>query len=183
MSKYFLKTARIGFRRWQEEDLPLATGLWGDLKVTQLFDGRGKLSQAQVKERLLLEISTQQLHGIQYWPIFRLQDDRHIGCCGLRPYDESKTVLEIGFHIRHRHWGHGYAYEAARGLIRYAFDIIRVSGLFAGHNPKNEGSRHLLEKLGFKYTHDEFYQPTGLNHPSYMLTADDYAGLINNGDM
>jgi len=173
-SEYFLRTPRIGFRLWNEEDLHLAIGLWGDFKVTQFFDARGKLSQAQVNERLLQEISTQQLHGIQYWPIFHLKCGRHLGCCGLRPSDESKNILEIGFHICYRHWGQGYAFEAACAVMRYAFEIIKVSGLFAGHNPKNEGSRYLLGKLGFRYTHDEFYQPTGLNHPSYMLTANDY---------
>ena len=29
--------------------------------------------------------------------------------------------------------------------------------------------RGLLTRLGFVYTHDEFYEPTGLRHPSYML--------------
>jgi ribosomal-protein-alanine N-acetyltransferase len=183
LPKYFLRTARIGFRPWKEEDLHLAVGLWGDFMVTQFFDARGKLSQAQVNERLLREISTQKMHGIQYWPIFHLKDGRHLGCCGLRPYDESKNVLEIGFHIRYRHWRQGYAFEAARAVMRYAFDTIKVSGLFAGHNPKNEGSRHLLAKLGFRYTHDEYYQPTGLNHLSYLMTADDYARLLYKGDM
>jgi hypothetical protein len=32
----------------------------------------------------------------------------------------------------------------------------------------------LLEKLGFHYTHDEYYSATGLDHPSYLLTADEY---------
>jgi len=27
---YFLRTERLGFRLWREEDLPLAIGLWGD---------------------------------------------------------------------------------------------------------------------------------------------------------
>ena len=181
--EYFLRTPRIGFRLWKEGDLHLAIGLWGDFKVTQFFDARGKLSQAQVNERLLREISAQKMHGIQYWPIFHLKDDRHLGCCGLRPYDKSKNVLEIGFHIRYGQWRQGYAFEAARAVMQYAFNTIKVSGLFAGHNPKNEGSRYLLDKLGFRYTHDEFYNPTGLNHPSYMLTADDYARLINTGDI
>jgi ribosomal-protein-alanine N-acetyltransferase len=183
LTEYFLKTQRIGFRRWKEEDLHLAISLWGDVKVTQFFDARGQLSPAQVTERLLQEIDTERLHGIQYWPIFLLKGDLHLGCCGLRPYDESKNVLEVGFHIRHRHWRQGHAFESARAVIQYAFDTIKVSGLFAGHNPKNEGSRHLLAKLGFRYTHDEFYKPTGLNHPSYMLTANDYARLIIAGDM
>ena len=183
MTDYFLRTARIGFRVWKEEDLHLAVGLWGDVKVSQFFDARGQLSTAQVTERLLQEIDTERLHSIQYWPIFLLKGDLHIGCCGLRPYDASKNVLEIGFHIRFEHWRQGYAFEAARAVMHYAFNTIKVSGLFAGHNPKNEVSRHLLVKLGFRYTHDEFYSPTGLNHPSYLLTGDDYAHLINIGDM
>lgn len=174
MSKYFLKTQRIGFRRWKEEDLSLAIGLWGDFEVTRYFDARGKLTPTQVKERLSQEISTEKSHSIQYWPIFLLKNDLHLGCCGLRPYDPSKNVLEIGFHIRCRQWGQGYAFEAAGAVIRYAFDVIKVSGLFAGHNPRNDRSRHLLTKLGFRYTHDEFYRPTGLEHPSYLMTADDY---------
>ena len=183
MTDYFLRTSRIGFRVWKEEDLHLAVGLWGDVKVSQFFDARGQLSTAQVTERLLQEIDTERLHGIQYWPIFLLKGDLHIGCCGLRLYDASNNVLEIGFHIRFEHWRQGYAFEAARAVMHYAFNTIKVSGLFAGHNPKNEVSRHLLVKLEFRYTHDEFYSPTGLNHPSYLLTADDYAHLINIGDM
>ena len=182
-SKYFLKTRRIGFRLWKKEDLHLAVGLWGDVKVTQFFDARGQLSTAQVTERLLQEIDTERLHGVQYWPIFLLKGGLHIGCCGLRPYDESKDVLEIGFHIRFGHWRQGYAFEAARAVMQYAFNTIKVSGLFAGHHPKNEASRYLMGKLGFRYTHDEFYSHTGLNHPSYMLTANDYARLINTRDM
>lgn len=173
-SGYFLRTARIGFRLWKEEDLHLAIDLWGDVKVTRFFDSRGKLSPAQVNERLLHEIATEKLDGIQYWPIFLLSNDHHLGCCGLRPYPKSKNVLEIGFHICFRHWGQGYAFEAARAVMTYAFDTLKASGLFAGHNPKNEVSRHLLVKLGFRYTHDEFYKPTGLNHPSYLITADDF---------
>jgi [ribosomal protein S5]-alanine N-acetyltransferase len=28
----------------------------------------------------------------------------------------------------------------------------------------------LMQRLGFRFTHKEFYVPTGLNHPSYLLT-------------
>jgi len=58
--------------------------------------------------------------------------------------------------------------------MEYAFSTLGVKGLFAGHNPANEASRRVLEKLGFRYTHDEFYPPTGLNHPSYILTAEEF---------
>ena len=83
-------------------------------------------------------------------------------------------MFEIGFHICRRHWGHGLATEAARAVLKYAFDILAAKAVFAGHNPANTASRHLLLKLGLRYTHDEYYPPTGLNHPSYRLTSDEY---------
>lgn len=175
-SPYFITTKRLGFRFWSEDDFNLANDLWGDLEVTKLIDARGKLSGEQVRERLLQEISIGRKYGIQYWPIFLLHNDEHIGCCGLRPYDESKGIFEIGFHLCSRHWGRGYAVEAARGAMGYAFESLHASGLFAGHNPKNEASRHILKRLGFRYTHEEFYEPTGLTHPSYLFSAGAWAG-------
>ena len=174
MSTYLLTTERLGFRAWSEDDLDLAVGLWGDPEVMKLIDARGKLSEGQVRERLSEEITTEESHGIQYWPIFLLHNDEHVGCCGLRPYDQARGVLELGFHIRSRHWGRGYATEAARAVIVHAFERLGVSGLFAGHNPRNRASRHLLGKLGFRYTHHELYEPTGLEHPCYLLTYEEY---------
>ena len=49
-----------------------------------------------------------------------------------------------------------------------------VNALFAGHNPKNTASAQLLKRLGFTYKQDEFYPPTGLYHPSYLMTKQDY---------
>jgi [ribosomal protein S5]-alanine N-acetyltransferase len=172
--KYFLQTERLAFRRWREEDLDLSMGLWGDFEVTRLFDGRGALSKEQVQERLSQEIAIDQKFGVQYWPIFLLETGDHIGASGLRPYDIKNDIFEIGFHICSSKWDHGYATEAARGVIKYAFEDLGVSGLFAGHNPKNAASHHLLTKLGFRYAHDEYYAPTGLMHPSYLFTVKEY---------
>lgn len=165
---YFLRSERLGFRLWTEADLPLAMGLWGDADVTRLIGG--PFSEAQVRERLTKEIATQKAFGVQYWPIFLRVTDEHIGCCGLRPYKPDDKIYEIGFHLCKTAWGQGYGQEAAQAVIGYAFDSLGAARLFAGHNPANVASRKLLMKLGFQYTHDEFYPPTGLMHPSYLLT-------------
>ena len=169
---YFMTTQRLEFRTWQLADLQLAMDLWGDFKVTRLFDGRGPLSQAQVQDRLHREIQSQTNHGIQYWPLFHRGTGDHIGCAGLRPYDPTKGIFEMGIHIKSDHWRHGYATEAARAVMDHAFDTLSAKALFAGHNPRNTGSRQLLLKMGFQYTHDEFYEPTGLDHPSYLFHRD-----------
>jgi ribosomal-protein-alanine N-acetyltransferase len=41
--------------------------------------------------------------------------------------------------------------------------------LFAGHHPQNEGSRRVLDKLGFRFMGTTYYPPTGLQHLSYRL--------------
>lgn len=163
-----LQTERLGFRPWSEDDLGLALGLWGDPEVTRLIGG--PFSEEQVQERLSREIATQRSHGVQYWPMFLLTTGEHVGCCGLRPHRLEEKIYEIGFHLRRAQWGRGYAPEAARAVIEHAFGALDAAGLFAGHNPANDASRRLLAKLGFRYTHDEYYAPTGLNHPSYLLT-------------
>lgn len=162
---FFLQTERLGFRRWSTEDLPLARALWGDPAVTRLIGG--PLSRDQVQERLARERATQKSQGMQYWPLFLLATGEPIGCCGLRPY--KPTIPELGAHLKEAHWGKGYAQEAARAVIDYAFQTLGATALFAGHNPHNTASRSLLLKLGFRYTHDEHYPATGLEHPSYLL--------------
>jgi RimJ/RimL family protein N-acetyltransferase len=169
---YFLKSERLGFRCWSEADLDLAMGLWGDPEVTRLIGG--PLSEEQVRERLAREIATERSHGIQYWPMFLLGTGAHVGCCGLRPYRPAETVHEIGVHLRKAYWGHGYAREASMAVMTHAFRRLGAAALFAGHNPANQASRRLLTELGFGYTHDEYYPPTGLYHPSYLLAADDF---------
>jgi len=168
---YFLRSERLGFRHWRPADLELALGLWGDPLVTRLIDSRDQWSALAVAERLQAEIATGAQHGVQYWPIFLLATNEHVGCCGLRPDDLPARVYELGVHIRSRHWGLGYASESACAAIDYAFSQLGAKALFAGHNPKNEASRRLLVKLGFRHTHDAYYPPTGLMHPSYVLEA------------
>lgn len=166
---YFLQTERLGFRLWSPSDFDLAMGLWGDPEVTRLFGG--PFPPEQVQERLSFEIANWQSSGVQYWPIFLLDSGEHVGCCGLRPYRPEERIFMIGYHLRRAHWGFGYATEAARAARDFAFDTLGARGLFAGHHPENQASGRVLEKLGFRYTHDEYFAPTGLNHRSYLLTT------------
>jgi ribosomal-protein-alanine N-acetyltransferase len=164
---YFLTSAHLGFRCWSPEDLPLAIGLWGDPEVTALIGG--PFTPEMVRARLAKEIAQMQEYGLQYWPIFLLDGNQHIGCAGLRPYRVKERVYELGVHLRPAFWGRGLAKEASRAIIEYGFGTLGAEALFAGHHPSNEASCQLLLKLGFVRTHEELYPPTGLMHPAYML--------------
>lgn len=164
---YFLKTRRLGFGHWSADDLPLALGLWGDAQVTRFIGG--PFSRAQVQEKLGREATSLREYGVQYWPVFLLSNGAHVGCTGLRPYKPAEKIYALGFHLRPAYWGQGFAFEAASAAIAWAFGTLGAQVLFAGHHPANEASRAVLKKLGFRFTHEQLYAPTGLMHPSYLL--------------
>lgn len=160
---------RLYFRTWTEADLGLAIELWGDPLVTERIGG--PFTEQMVRDRLARENSSLEEYGVQYWPIFMRSTGDHLGCCGLRPYRPEESIFELGFHLRPEYWGQGYASEAASAVIDHSFRTLCATSLFAGHHPQNLTSRRLLERLGFRQTHTEFYPPTGLDHPSYRLSA------------
>ncbi|MCQ2511830.1 MAG: GNAT family N-acetyltransferase [Lachnospiraceae bacterium] len=185
---YFITTERIGFSKWKPEDYELAELLWGNPEATRYICASGIFRPADIENRLGLEIFNGEKYGVQYWPIFKLATGELVGCCGLRPHEnhalrdvkdtescdsnehfdgQSGDVYEIGFHLRPQFWRKGFAKEAAEAVMDYAFKKLKAQKLFAGHNPKNIASKKLLGKLGFTYIGDEFYEPTGLYHPSY----------------
>jgi len=169
-------TGRLRFELWGSCNAKHAHDLWSDLEVTRFIGGPfdGDTIDAKIRREEDAWLSA----GVQYWPIYLTSSGEFVGCCGLRPYactesEEGATsgkVYEVGFHIKKDHWGKGLATEAAQHVIDFAFRVLGAAWLFAGHNPQNDSSKLLLtHKLGFEYTHDELYPPTGLMHPSYCL--------------
>lgn len=177
---YFLKTSHIGFSTWNDTDYSLATLLWGEKDVTRFICASGEFTHQDIINRLNSEISNEKQYFVQYWPIFELITDELIGCCGIRPFDIEACTYELGFHLRKKHWGKGYASEAAKAAITYSFEVIHAAKLYAGHHPGNIASEKLLKKLGFHYIGENLYPPTGLYHPSYELTPVMYSNLYKN---
>ena len=170
---YFLRTARLAFRCWTTDDFPLARELWGDAEVTRFFGG--PFSDEQIRQRVEREIQRMKEYGFQYWPIYLLANDEHVGCCGLRLYQPPRGseypgngVHELGFHLRPKFWGQGLAVEAARAVMDFAFGTLSAKGLSAGHHPENANSKKVLQKLGFHYTHDEYFPELRMKIPYYL---------------
>lgn len=164
---FFLITERCGFSHWNKNDLPLATSLWGEQTVTKYICASGVFTAKEIENRLFTEIDNFEKYRVQYFTFYLLETKEFIGCCGLRPYKNQNDIYELGFHLRKKYWHKGYALETARAMIDYAFTALNAVELKAGHNPKNIASGKVLSKLGFQYECDEYYEPTGLNHPLY----------------
>lgn len=169
MRTYFLKTERIGFSKWKVEDTNYAKQLWGDINVTKLLCANGEFRQDEILQRLETEIANDVHFHVQYWPIFDMKNEELIGCCGIRPFQNEIGAYELGCHLRSKFWGHGYAMEACEAIIKYCFHTYEINKLYVGHHPQNKASENLIKKLGFNYLGTNFYEPTGLYHPSYEL--------------
>jgi [ribosomal protein S5]-alanine N-acetyltransferase len=55
---------------------------------------------------------------------------------------------ELGWYLTSRHWGRGYATEATRLLVDFAFNIVGLRRLYATADPENRASCRVLEKSG-----------------------------------
>jgi RimJ/RimL family protein N-acetyltransferase len=167
MRNFFMKSERLGFSVWEPADIELARLLWGDPAVSKYICAAGVFTPTEIEKRLSTEIANGNTVHMQYWPIFLTATGDLVGCCGLRPKGEDG--LELGFHLRPCYWGMGLATEAGRTVIEYAKRSFPGRPIFAGHHPQNKASSHVLQKLGFSFVDAEFYPPTGLMHPTYIL--------------
>jgi len=166
MKEFYLNTKRVSFHIWEPSDIVIAKQLWQDPEVSKYICAKGIFSEEEVENRLLSEVSNQSKYGVQYWPFLHANTHELIGCCGFRPYNSNG--LEFGIHIRSPFWRRGYGAEAGSTAISYCLKNLQPGLITAGHSPKNTASEHLLIKLGFVFSHCEYYEPTGLNHPTYF---------------
>lgn len=81
---------------------------------------------------------------------------RPVGCVGLLYSDQSTVSLgegeaELGYWIGKPYWGKGLIPEAAREVIRRAFDELGIQKVWCSHYEGNDKSRRVIEKCGFAY--------------------------------
>ncbi|MGL5166203.1 MAG: GNAT family N-acetyltransferase [Afipia sp.] len=71
---------------------------------------------------------------------------------------ENENAPELGYCFGVEHWGKGYATEAARAVIDYAFEEFAIDQLLSAARVLNPASRHVLEKCGFQWTGVELHR-------------------------
>jgi len=72
-----------------------------------------------------------------------------IGFIGLRKIDHYNGHAEVGYFIAREHWGYGYATEAVKLVLEYAFEWLNLRKVYAYVYAPNEPSIKVLEKNGF----------------------------------
>lgn len=69
------------------------------------------------------------------------------GAAGLM-IDPAHRRAELGYWLGADFWGSGFATEAARAVVRYGFEDLRLNRIHANHLVRNPGSGRVLEKVG-----------------------------------
>jgi len=73
-----------------------------------------------------------------------------VGDVVLHLLSQEHSTAEIGFIVHPDHHGHGYATEAARPLLKLAFEDVQVHRVIGRVEPRNVASARVLEKLGMR---------------------------------
>lgn len=79
----------------------------------------------------------------------RRADRAFVGWCTVSGWDPDFRSARTGYCLRQAAWGHGYATEAARALLEWAFATLDLNRVQAAVDTRNPASARVLEKLGF----------------------------------
>lgn len=91
------------------------------------------------------------INGGEVWAIVEKKTGHVIGSIGLH-VDSMRSIAgvkELGYALGERFWNQGFATEASREMLRYAFEELNTPVVAIAHFPSNEQSKRVIEKLGF----------------------------------
>jgi RimJ/RimL family protein N-acetyltransferase len=158
-----VETERLVLRASTPEDVDPWAALFEDPDVRRYAP---KFSQS-IRERAALHIQwcnepwEQEPQTDIGWMIALKQTGELIGRCGggtLEDSNEAEVIHTLG----KPYWGHGYATEATRAVIRYGLERFQWDPITACIFPANIASRRVLEHLGFVYERDvDYLERTG----------------------
>ena len=145
-----LKTNRLILRPWQEED---AQSLYEYAKDPDIGPPAGWPPHTSVENsRQLIRdvLSAPETYAVC------LKDGKAIGSIGLKLKGSTDMTAredecELGYWLGKPFWGQGLIPEAARELLRHAFEDLGMRAVWCGYYEGNEKSRRVQEKLGFVY--------------------------------
>jgi RimJ/RimL family protein N-acetyltransferase len=150
-----LHTARLNLLPLSDEHLDLEAELDADPEVMRYLTGRA-MTRREVEPVHHRRLETARAApGLGFWVGF--DQDTFIGSWILQPPhgpDQPKVPGEadLGYRLLRRHWRSGYAAEGARELIRYGFQVLGLTRIFAQTLAVNTASRATMTAAGLSFT-------------------------------
>ncbi len=156
-----LQTERLLLRRWQESDFEPFAALNADPEVMRHFP---KTLSPEETRALIQRIENRfEEDSFGLWAVEVCDNGEFIGFVGLwRPTFEAHFTpcVEIGWRLARHSWGNGFAPEAAREVLKFAFDNIGLDEIVAMTAVPNKNSMRVMEKIGMiRDPRDNFKHP------------------------
>ncbi len=145
-----IETERLILRPWQEEDLQ---DLYAYASVPGVGEMAGWNHHKSIEEsQFILNLF---IRGKKTFAIELKETGHVIGSLGLEEQDADpapeKLGREIGYVLSKEYWGVGLMPEAVSAVIDYCFDTLRYDFVTCGHFLRNDRSRRVVEKCGFRF--------------------------------
>lgn len=170
-----LETERLKLRAWQESDLQPFAELNADKDVMHYFPSVLTREQsdnlADKFQHLILD------HGWGFWAVELKATGQFIGFTGLNIQSEQfifSPCVEIGWRFAKQYWHQGYATEAAKACLKFAFETLQLKEVVSFTAVHNTASEHVMQRLGmqamFEFNHPALTQESPLSrHILYKI--------------
>ena len=146
-----ITTTRLYFQPFTMGDIDALHQLWTDPDVRRYLWDDEVITRETAEEAVRASLASFQTQRFGFWTLcFRKNPTTLIGFCGLRFFDDPPKI-EILYGVAPIHWGKGLATEAARAVLRYGFEELRLEKIWGGADAPNVASIRVLEKLGMIY--------------------------------
>ena len=144
-----IKTKRLILREFRESDLDSYSEMGADSEVMRYIREGKVLSRVESWRSMATIMGHWYLRGYGLWAVEEQQSGEMIGRIGCwKP--EGWIGLEIGWMLRRDFWGKGFATEAGKASMDFAFTKLNQSHVISLIRPDNVASRKVAEKLGEK---------------------------------
>ena len=144
-----LHTARLRLRPFTEADADALFTLHSNPRVLRYWDAPPWRERARAQRFIAACRQLAEDGSGARLAVDRASDETFIGWCALARWNPDHRSAALGYCFEEAAWGHGYATEAARAVLRWAFDTLDLNRVQAEADTRNAASARVLEKLGF----------------------------------
>ncbi len=165
-----LDTPRLLLRPFESADAAVLLEIHEDPQVARwLFVGPPPSGIGSAWRTIAMMIGHWHLRGYGQWAVVEKATGAMIGRAGLW-YPEGWPGIEIGWMIRSSRWGNGFATEAARTALDWAWKSLDTDHIVSVIQPDNSRSIRVAEKIGERFertevVNDLFVHIYGINRP------------------
>ncbi|PLT21827.1 GNAT family N-acetyltransferase [Psychrobacter sp. MES7-P7E] len=161
-----IETERLYLRQWQASDFAPFAEMNADSKVMEYFPKLLTTSMSNAIAKKCQSLIDD--NGWGFWAVSLKETDTFIGMVGLNHAHADmpfSPAVEIAWRLHNDYWGQGYATEAARASLDFAFVELEIEEVVAFTAVINKRSQLVMERLGMTNTQEDFYHPMlDLNH-------------------